>query len=139
MNRRNEIVKVKTRRSARTIGFDDATAERLCSWREEQTIRQQDAGPAWSGNTENLVLTTLFGTAINQRNMHRSLTQLCDRAGVSPRISAYDLRHSAITFQVVNGHPAYRVADWAGTSERMIADVYRHKLDPVSDLGPVEG
>jgi integrase len=139
MNRKNEIVQVKTRRSARTIGFDEATLERLMTWGDEQKGQARDAGPAWSGNPSGLILTTLFGTAVNQRNMHRSLATLCDKTGVSPRISAYDLRHSAITFQVVNGHPAYRVADWAGTSERMIADVYRHKLDPVSDLGSVEG
>lgn len=79
------------------------------------------------------------GTAINQRNLHRSIVRACDRAGITPHISAYDLRHSAITLQVENGHPAYKIADWAGTSERMIADVYRHKLDEVSDLGPIGG
>jgi integrase len=60
-----------------------------------------------------------------------------DLAGISPSISAYDLRHSAITLQVERGHPAHKIADWAGTSERMIADVYRHKLQAISDLGPV--
>lgn len=53
-------------------------------------------------------------------------------------ISAYDLRHTAIALRVERGLPPYQIADWAGTSERMIADVYRHKLDAVTDLGPIE-
>ena len=60
------------------------------------------------------------------------------RDSLVPRISAYDLRHTAITLHIENGHPAHKVADWAGTSELMIANHYRHKLDEISDLGPVE-
>lgn len=57
---------------------------------------------------------------------------------MEPAISAYDLRHSAITLMITNGHPVYRVADWAGTSERMIWDVYRHLLEDVTDLGSID-
>jgi integrase len=94
------------------------------------------AGPAWIGDDYDLVATTAFGTAINQRNVHRSLATACKQLGIEPAISGYDLRHTAITFQVERGHTVHQIADWAGTSERMILDVYRHKLDDVSDLGP---
>jgi hypothetical protein len=33
---------------------------------------------------------------------------------------------------------SWRVADWAGTSERMIEEIYRHRLTRVSDLGSVK-
>ncbi len=53
-------------------------------------------------------------------------------------IVPYELRHTAITFQLDAGHEAWRVADWAGTSERMIEQIYRHRLSRVADIGPVE-
>ncbi len=136
MNRRNEVVAPKTKRSLRTIRIDPRTANLLAAWRQEQLAQAGKAGPAWKGNTDDLVATTLVGTAFSQRNVHRALVKACSKAGIEPAVSAYDLRHSAITLQVENGHPVHRIADWAGTSERMIADVYRHKLDDISDIGP---
>jgi hypothetical protein len=41
-----------------------------------------------------------------------------------------------ITFQVEKGYTIDQLADWAGTSARMIIDVHRHKLADVTDLGP---
>jgi integrase len=58
-----------------------------------------------------------------------------ERADVHPAVSGCDLRHTAITFQVEKGYPVHQIADWAGTSERII-DVYRHKLTDATDLGP---
>ncbi len=60
----------------------------------------------------------------------------CLEASLEP-IVPYELRHTAITFQLDAGHEKWRVADWAGTSERMIEDIYRHRLTRVTDLGPV--
>ncbi len=54
------------------------------------------------------------------------------------RIVPYELRHTAITFQIDAGHDTWQVADWAGTSERMIEMVYRHRLTRVAQLGPIE-
>ncbi len=109
---------------------------RLDMWRSEQEQMRDHAGLAWSGDPQDLVVTTAFGTAINQRNVHRSLALACRRAGIEPAVSGYDLRHTAITFQVEKGYPVHQIADWAGTSERMIIEVYRHKLTDVLDLGP---
>ncbi len=64
------------------------------------------------------------------------LASLCDHVDVRPVASPYELRHTAITFQAEAGHSAWQIADWAATSERMIADVYRHKLMDASPLGP---
>jgi integrase len=137
MNRRNEVAKAKTRRSQRTIRIDSRTATLLSEWSDHQSAAGAYAGPAWSGNVDDLVATTERGTAINQRNVHRSLVQASRRAGIAP-VSGYDLRHTAITLQVERRRPLHLIADWAGTSERMIMDVYRHKIEDVSDLGPID-
>lgn len=139
MNRLNEVVKAKTKRSLRTIRIDSETVERFLAWRARQRQYEEKAGPAWSGKPRDLVTTTRFGTANQSTQRSPSIVRACDRAGITPHLSAYDLRHSAITMQLENGHPTDKVADWAGASERMIADVYRHKLDEVSDLGPIGG
>ena len=138
MNRNNELVNVKTKRSQRIIRVDKITVKRLRSWLATQQAWRELAGLAWNQTDDPLVVTTRFGTPINQRNVHRSIVAGCIKAKVLPTISAYDLRHSAITLQVERGLPAHKIADWAGTSERMIADVYRHKLAIVSDLGSIE-
>ncbi|MGI9613820.1 MAG: hypothetical protein ACR2QO_12975 [Acidimicrobiales bacterium] len=64
------------------------------------------------------------------------LAALCGRLGISPAASPYELRHTAISLHAEAGNSAWAIADWAGTSERMIADVYRHKLMDTSPLGP---
>jgi len=66
----------------------------------------------------------------------RPFERLSKRLFIEPKIAGYDLRHTAISYQVEKGHPVHQIADWAGTSERMIWDVYRHKLNNITDLGP---
>lgn len=136
INRRNEITKAKTKRAYRTIQVDAETVNRFADWQVSQEYAEREAGPAWSGNTQDLIATTAFGTSINQRNVHRSLRQVSRRLDLEPAVAAYDLRHTAITFQVERGHSIHQIADWAGTSESMIINVYRHKLTEVSNLGP---
>ncbi len=50
----------------------------------------------------------------------------------------YELRHTAISHQADRGRSSWEIADWAGTSERMISDVYRHQLTQVSALTPCD-
>ncbi|MCP4963719.1 MAG: site-specific integrase, partial [bacterium] len=139
INRDNELVKVKTKRSFRTIRVDPITIDRLVDWRCQQESAEQAAGVAWAGNILGLVATTALGTPVNQRNVHRTLALASRNAGIDPAASGYDLRHTAITFQIEKETPVHRVADWAGTSERMIWDVYRHLLSEVTDVGPSDG
>ena len=65
------------------------------------------------------------------------VTAACEEAAVE-RIVPYELRHTAITFQVEAGHEAWTVVDWAGTSARMVEDIYRHRLRPVAALRSIE-
>ena len=136
MNRAHERVAPKTKKAARTIRIDAETISRLRRWRLIQHDHEAAAGPAWTST--GLVVTTRSGRAVGHRNFHRSLAALCADAGIEPPILAYELRHTAITLQAEAGHPAWQIADWAGTSERMITEVYRHRLQDVASLGPVQ-
>ena len=135
MNRASERVEAKTKKAVRTIRIDGQTVARLLEWSETQAGHRGHAGPAWVAS--DLVVTARSGRPIMHRNFHRSLVAACARADINPPISAYELRHTAITLQAEAGHPAWQIADWAGTSERMITEVYRHRLQAVSPLGPV--
>ncbi len=61
------------------------------------------------------------------------------KLGFDPPLIPYDLRHTAITLQSGSklGYSDWELADWAGTSERMINEVYRHRTDRVVPVRPV--
>ena len=123
------LTKPKTRRSLRLIAIDGQTVDLLVRWRELQS--RSDDG-------DHLVLTSEAGTAVDGSNLRRSMSASCEQAGID-RYVPYELRHTAITFQVETGADVWRIADWAGTSERMIEDIYRHRTVRTSPLSPVLG
>jgi integrase len=53
-------------------------------------------------------------------------------------ITPYDLRHTAITLQSKLAYSDWELADWAGTSERMINEVYRHRTDRIVRVRPLD-
>ena len=110
---------VKTDNSHRTIRLDDRTIERLAAWRRTQDGLRARHADRWID--DDLVLTTRYGTPINRNNMLRSVRRLCEAAEIVPSIVTYELRHTAISFQADAGKSSWEIADWAGTSERMIA------------------
>ncbi|MCP4967293.1 MAG: tyrosine-type recombinase/integrase [bacterium] len=134
LNRDNERIGPKTWVATRSLRLSDDTLEILRQWRTEQAEQWAETGAAWVET--DLVITTVLGTAVNFYVVPQALQALCERVGVAPAVSPYELRHTAITFQAEAEHSAWAIADWAGTSERMIADVYRHKLMEASPLGP---
>ena len=134
VNRANERIGPKTRAANRSLRLADDTLDVLRRWRTEQNEHQVEAGAAWVDS--GLIVTTVVGTPVNYWIVPQALQALCERVGISPPVSPYELRHTAISFQADAGHSAWAIADWAGTSERMIADVYRHKLMGTSPLGP---
>lgn len=123
----------KTRKSTRTIRLHPESVELLRVWRQDQTTLQAKAGDRWSDR--DLVVATRWGTAIDQNNHRRSIRELGRRLELGD-LTPYELRHTAITHQIEAGHPASVVSDWAGTSERMIYQHYRHQLREVVDLNP---
>lgn len=134
MNRRSERTAPKTKKAARTIQIDNQTVERLKLWHAEQDELRAVARNAWV--EQGLVATTAVGSPIDRHSLARSLRLYCTKARIEPAISPYELRHTAISMQADAGHTSWEIADWAGTSEAMISDVYRHRLRRVSALGP---
>jgi integrase len=130
------FTKPKTRKAYRTIRIDETTARKLADWRAVQADQRSYAGPAW--HDLDVVAAAASGRPIQRNNFRRSIVSLCHRIGIDPPIAPYELRHTAISIQAEAGHSAWQIADWAGTSERMITEVYRHKLSSVAPLGPVE-
>ena len=134
MNRRDERTAPKTRKAARTIPIDGGTVDRLKLWRDEQAEMRATARNAWVD--QGLVATTAVGSPIDRHSLARSLRLYCSKVGIEPSISPYELRHTAISMQADARHSSWEIADWAGTSEAMISDVYRHRLGRVSSLRP---
>jgi pimeloyl-ACP methyl ester carboxylesterase len=71
------------------------------------------------------------------RGVALDMREACARAGIDA-ITPYELRHTAITHQIESGRSATQVADWAGTSERMIYKHYRHKLREIVEVDPLD-
>lgn len=136
MNRKGAIVGPKTVRAQRTIQLDDETIGRLDAWREEQAAMRERAGELWVSRY-NLVISTHIGTSITGGNIRRSVERISAKIRLDPPIIPYDLRHTAITLQSKRGYSDWELADWAGTSERMINEVYRHRTDRVVSVRPV--
>ena len=139
MNRKGVIVGPKTPRADRTIHLDGSTLDRLASWRSEQAAQRNRAGELWI-TTYDLIITTRVGSSIEGGNIARSLARLSKQLGIDPPIIPYDLRHSAVTLQArpETGYSDWELADWAGTSERMINEVYRHRTERVVSVQPVD-
>jgi integrase len=129
----DEFADTKTLKSTRTIRLHPETVELLERWSQTQAALREVAGDRWSDR--DLVVSTRWGTAIDQGNHRRSIRELSRRLGFED-LTPYELRHTAITHQIEAGHPASVVADWAGTSERMIYQHYRHQLREVVELRP---
>ena len=132
LNARDEFTDAKTRKAYRTIALDEITADKLGRWQANQALAQEHAHLVWQDL--DVVASTATGRPIQRNNLGRSIRRLCKRLGIDPPISPYELRHTAISLQADAGHAAFLIADWAGTSERMISDIYRHRLSQIAPL-----
>ncbi len=135
LNDKDEFTDAKTRKAYRTIVLDDVTANKLRAWKPEQELKRADARVTW--HDLDLVATTATGRPIQRNNLGRAIRQLCSRLEIDPPITPYELRHTAISLQADAGYPAFLIADWAGTSERMISEVYRHRITTTISLEPL--
>jgi len=134
LDRQNRRTKPKTKRSARSLQLDEQTVDRLRTWRAKQERQRATARNAWVDL--DIVATTARGNPVDRHSFAKSLKRLCAEVGIDPPISPYELRHTAITMQADAGHSSWEIADWAGTSEAMISEVYRHRLKRVASLQP---
>ncbi len=121
----------KTRLAARKLGIGDRHAEALAHWRDVQSVEAQRMREAWTDS--DLVVTSARGTAVDRNNANRDLARVCEQAGV-PTITPYELRHTALTLMAAKGFTNWQLADFAGTSARMIDNTYRHRTESVIRL-----
>ncbi len=135
-NRHNERGPVKRAHNAeRTIEIDDTTMNRLKAWTEQQQELRSKAKSAWQDL--GLVASTTQGTPIDRHSLARSVRLLCGHTNIEPKVTPYELRHTAISMQADAGRSSWDIADWAGTSEAMINRVYRHRLRRVARVLPI--
>ncbi len=127
---------VKTDDSMRSIRLDQTSADRLADWLTTQDELRSRFSDRWQGR--DLVIATRYGTPINRNNLLRSVKRLSGKAGFDCPIVPHELRHTAISHQADSGRSSWEIADWAGTSERMISETYRHQLKEISDLTPAD-
>lgn len=120
--RRGHLVekKLKTEESQATLSMPAALVEVLRDHRREQ-LRTRMAARVWLDS--DLVFTTGVGTALEPRNVNRSWTAVCKRAGVEG-VRLHDLRHAAAS-----------LAFAAGASVREVQSMLRHtRQSTTSDL-----
>ena len=130
-NRANQRSEVKrANNAARTVYLDARTVEHLVEVRQHQQVDK-----VWLAKASGLVVATRVGTSPDRHMTARATRKLRDLAEV-PAVTPYELRHTAITHQADAGWSSFEIADWAGTSEQMISDRYRHRLRRVSRLRP---
>ncbi|WP_033820889.1 tyrosine-type recombinase/integrase [Kitasatospora sp. MBT63] len=121
----------KTARSLRTIALPTSCVARLRERREQQTQERAEAGIDWQPldiQPAGLVFTTLTGTALDPRNLNRSLAALCTKAGLRP-IRVHDLRHTCASLMLAEGVAVRTIMETLGHSTiSMTLDTYAHVM-----------
>lgn len=118
----------KTPDSKATMLMPAAIVELLREHRREQR-RARMAARVWAD--PDLVFTTAVGTAIEPRNLNRSWTAVCARAGVEG-IRPHDLRHAAASLAFAEGASIKQVQEMLRHSrEATTSAIYVHLLESV--------
>ncbi|MFI0775498.1 tyrosine recombinase XerC [Streptomyces sp. NPDC021212] len=118
------IAAPKTQRSARRVALPAECVTALRARRAQQHGDRLAAGDRWKDNGSDLVFTTKNGTPIEPRNLNRSFTLLCDKAGVR-RVRFHDLRHTCASLLHEQGADARMIMEVLGHSSiRVTMDIY---------------
>ncbi|MET7762412.1 site-specific integrase [Streptomyces sp. NPDC005393] len=107
----------KTQRSARRVALPDECVTALRARRAQQQGDRLAAGDRWKEGGSDLVFTTKNGTPIEPRNLNRSFTLLCDKAGVR-RVRFHDLRHTCASLLHEKGADARMIMEVLGHDPR---------------------
>jgi integrase len=120
------ISEPKSRAARRTIEVDPVTLQHLSGHlSRQQQVRQ--AARYWQPH--DLVFCTGLGTPINPANLYRQFAPIVQSAGVYPKLSIHDCRHSHATHLILAGVPITEVSRRLGHSKVSITvDVYGHLL-----------
>jgi integrase len=121
------ISEPKTDRSRRSVPIAAPLVAMLREHRMTQEIEKQAAGDQWTD--EELVFATEFGTAVDPRNVLRTIEIAAQKAGITA-VGVHTLRHSAAVAWLESGVHIKAVADLLGHSSIAVTgDVYGHTSD----------
>ncbi|MEV3905506.1 tyrosine-type recombinase/integrase [Mycobacterium sp. NPDC050551] len=117
----------KTARSRRSVPIAAPLAAMLREHRMTQQTEKQAARDQWTD--EGLVFATEFGTAVDPRNVLRTIEIAAQKAGMAD-VGVHTLRHSAAVAWLEAGVHIKAVADLLGHSSIAVTgDVYGHTSD----------
>lgn len=117
----------KTDRSRRSVPLAAPLVAMLRTHRVAQQTEREAAGNQWTD--ERLVFATEFGTAVDPRNVLRTIEIAAKKAGV-PKVGVHTLRHSAAVAWLELGVHIKALADLLGHSSIAITgDIYGHTSD----------
>lgn len=121
------ITEPKTQRSKRTVPLSAAMVALLKTHKASQAAERLRAGNQWTDT--GLVFTTEFGTAVDPRNILRTVELAAKKAGLEG-VGVHTLRHSAATAWFESGIHIKAVSDLLGHSSISITgDIYGHTTD----------
>jgi integrase len=126
IDKRPQLVELKTRQSRRTIAMPPALVTQLRTHRARQLEERLRLGPAWQD--WDLVFTSAIGTPLDPRNLTTRYKALLRRGGL-PDIRFHDLRHSCASLLIAQGVPARVVMETLGHSQiSLTLNTYTHIL-----------
>lgn len=121
------IGSLKTERSCRTLTASEDLLEVLAARRASQAVERKACGAQWQEH--GLVFTTTLGTPVSPRNVNRTITRLCEKAGVR-HFGSHTGRYTNITNRLRGGEKLEVVSKIAGHARASITvDLYRDVLD----------
>ena len=124
LDRAGGTAETKTHGSRRTLHLSDGLVAALQRHADRQADEMLRAGDLWVET--GFVFTSEVGTALDQSNLRRRLTRLCQTAGIG-KLTPHELRHSAATLLLARGVPLHVVSEVLGHSSiRETKDVYGH-------------
>lgn len=110
--------------TGQSLTVDNRATRPGSAQRRRQLEERLAAGRKWTGR--DLVFTTRMGTALDSRNVTKSLQAALERAGL-PRQRFRDLRHAYATLTLEDGEELAIVSGSLGHADlSATADVYAH-------------
>jgi integrase len=113
----------KTARSRRRIGLHPLLVAALRRHRGEQRLLGRYSN-------DGFVFCSRNGTPMTMSNLRRAFSQLCERAGLGPDWTTYELRHSFVSLVADQLDDLVKVADLAGHVDTRTTQGYRHAVRP---------
>lgn len=121
------LTDVKTERSRRRVPLPPHLVAALKAHRRQQLEERLEASSQWTES--GAVFATEFGTAVDPRNLLRTVEIAAKKAGVG-KAGAHTMRHSAATAWLESGVHIKAVSDLLGHSSIAITgDLYGHTSD----------